>query len=478
MIKRLPRRRWFQFRLITLFMIVTASSVVIAWWSRPFERDVEIDDPRFECFLGMSEAEVEAYKAQKRLRRQTCWFYRHPWKGPVRHGVETFWDAQGHKQWERRWCDGTLSGPAKDWDEDGNIASKGEYHDGDREGTWSEFDSRGTMVAYTEYRCGQRVRTTVADPQVEGDVLGLAGATLVCEWRDDVPIRQARYSATGVKIEEVEYRDGHRHGLAAGWFPDGQPRYEGPWQNDCEQGDWTWWNDVGRSVGEAAFNEGYLVLPGGRVSRPYVSGRLSITNDGCEVPSALFEKSELDFTDQPLRDVLDYLSSRHEVPLEVDHFVVDEDFLNDETVTMTSYGIALHEGLLDLLGPHGLTYVVHDGSIWITRTEAGARFAQATLPRQIAASARTASLDQIVDVKFDAMCLRDVLDWLYESYGIAARPEAEAEAGALLDIPITAQIYGLSLGAALDVALHRHGLAYYLDDDDIVIEPADQGADP
>lgn len=86
---------------------------------------------------------------------------------------------------------------------------------------------------------------------------------------------------------------------------------------------------------------------------------------------ALDEQTSLDVKEQPLRDVLKYLGDRHEI-----YFVLDQATLRkagvaiDSPVTRSFSGITLRSALKLLLNDRDLTYVVGNGVIEVTPTQA------------------------------------------------------------------------------------------------------------
>lgn len=49
---------------------------------------------------------------------------------------------------------------------------------------------------------------------------------------------------------EYHYQNGARHGICKVYFPNGQARYEGQWENDQPVGHWKFWNKDGSLVRE------------------------------------------------------------------------------------------------------------------------------------------------------------------------------------------------------------------------------------
>ena len=91
-----------------------------------------------------------------------------------------------------------------------------------------------------------------------------------------------------------------------------------------------------------------------------------------KIMAALDEKTELDFAEQPLTDVLDYLKQRHEIEIQLDSkALADEGLGSDVPITRNIKGITLRSALKLLLGELGLTYVIRNEVLFITsKTEA------------------------------------------------------------------------------------------------------------
>ena len=91
-----------------------------------------------------------------------------------------------------------------------------------------------------------------------------------------------------------------------------------------------------------------------------------------KIAAALTEKTELDFTDQPLSDVIEYLKAKHEIEIQLDSkALADAGVGSDTPVTRNIKGITLRSALRLLLGELDLTYVIRDEVLMITtKTEA------------------------------------------------------------------------------------------------------------
>jgi Ca-activated chloride channel family protein len=103
----------------------------------------------------------------------------------------------------------------------------------------------------------------------------------------------------------------------------------------------------------------------------------AIINADLKVQNALSEQTELDFTDQPLSDVIDYLKNRHEIEIQLDDKVVADAGVGGNTnVTRNMKGITLRSALRLLLGELDLTFMVNSGVLMITSKSEAVRILQ------------------------------------------------------------------------------------------------------
>jgi len=90
------------------------------------------------------------------------------------------------------------------------------------------------------------------------------------------------------------------------------------------------------------------------------------------IAAALTERTELDFTDQPLSDVIEYLKDKHEIEIQFDSKALTDTGVGSDTpVTRNIRGITLRSALRLLLGELDMTYVIRHEVLLITsKTEA------------------------------------------------------------------------------------------------------------
>ena len=83
--------------------------------------------------------------------------------------------------------------------------------------------------------------------------------------------------------------------------------------------------------------------------------------------AALRSPTQLEFTDTPLSDVIDYLKDYHGVEIQLDKRILDEAGIGtDIPITRSLKGVSLRSALKLTLKPLGLDYVAANGVILIT----------------------------------------------------------------------------------------------------------------
>lgn len=111
-------------------------------------------------------------------------------------------------------------------------------------------------------------------------------------------------------------------------------------------------------------------LLGGMTARPLWSAETSRPGPSAneiKILAALDEKTELEFADQPLTDVIEYLKERHDIEIQLDiKALTDEGIGSDTPVTRNIKGIRLEAALDLILGELEMTYLVRDDVMYLT----------------------------------------------------------------------------------------------------------------
>ncbi|MDX1970300.1 MAG: hypothetical protein SFV23_24225 [Planctomycetaceae bacterium] len=85
------------------------------------------------------------------------------------------------------------------------------------------------------------------------------------------------------------------------------------------------------------------------------------------IVSALSERTDLEFTDVPLSDVIEFLRDYHQIPIWIDQTALQDEGIDTSLpITISLSGISLRSGLRLLLEPQGLTYIIEDEVMKIT----------------------------------------------------------------------------------------------------------------
>jgi len=139
--------------------------------------------------------------------------------------------------------------------------------------------------------------------------------------------------------------------------------------------------------------------------------RLSKSAREAVIAAALDDVTDLDFADQPLSDVLEYLQQRHEIHIQIHEKGLSEAGVGTDTpITRCVHGISLESALDLLLAEHDLTWVIHDEVLFITsKSHAATMLETRVYPvRDLVASAAgeapagAADYDSLVEVLAEA----------------------------------------------------------------------------
>jgi hypothetical protein len=89
-----------------------------------------------------------------------------------------------------------------------------------------------------------------------------------------------------------------------------------------------------------------------------------------KIVAALDSKTDLDFDNQPLADVIDYIKAKHEIEIQLDQKALEEAGVDNQTpVTRSVKGISLRSTLHLMLDQLDLTYMLADEVMLVTTKE-------------------------------------------------------------------------------------------------------------
>lgn len=157
------------------------------------------------------------------LKRKLCeWEFVHG----RRHGKSTWWYVTGAKMREISYDKGTIHGELKEWDRNGQAVANDKYVDGRRLSTKQE----------SYHNQEKKAEGTVLYPKL---VLDKPDDWETCEL--------ASYTQEGEPV---------KHGVWTSWYPNGQRKMEGKYDNDVPAGKFTWWHKNGQKSLEASYRKG------------------------------------------------------------------------------------------------------------------------------------------------------------------------------------------------------------------------------
>ncbi|HEV3340648.1 MAG TPA: M56 family metallopeptidase, partial [Pirellulales bacterium] len=177
-----------------------------------------------------------------------------------------------------------------------------------------------------------------------------------------------------------------------------------------------------------------------------------------KILSALDDKTELDFSDQPLADVIEYFQTRHEINIQLDHKSLSDLGVDSSTpITMKLRGIMLREALESLLSPHGLTFGVRHEVLLIAAKPLPDKVSDLpVVPAGQRLSPKLAeAFMQRTELDFRERPLVRVIEFLAQKHNLDMQLDAAslAKGGIGFDVPITRNIKGITLKSGLELLL-------------------------
>ncbi len=99
-------------------------------------------------------------------------------------------------------------------------------------------------------------------------------------------------------------------------------------------------------------------------------GKLTCGDNEKKIRAALDSKTELEFVDTPLSDVVDYLKDFHEIEIQIDNKALDDVGIGtDEPVNVRLKGVTLRSALDLILGQRKLSHLITDDVLLITSSD-------------------------------------------------------------------------------------------------------------
>ena len=210
----------------------------------------------------------------------------------------------------------------------------------------------------------------------------------------------------------------------------------------------------------------------------------------------MHEKTEYDFKETPLVEVLAYFSDRHGITIKFEHAAKAAGFDPNTPVTAKLKDVKLNEALAHILKNLRLIHVVRRDVVLVTMRERttpdeikrrdeppapGAKEAVRekihgpekqvkNLPPQTQIDGRIRALSEQSECEFTHTLLEDVVDFLSSRHNVRIRLDPEAWKDGRPDPPIEVTMYARgTLGAVLDELVKTEKLMYVVDNGGIVI---------
>lgn len=193
---------------------------------------------------------------------------------------------------------------------------------------------------------------------------------------------------------------------------------------------------------------------------------------------ALDDKTELEFDRQPLSNVCRYLAERHDIQIFVDGRTIASRGKHDEPViTSDVREILLHDALVSMLEPLGLTYTIRHEVLFISRRplRRQSRIAEPATGAGSTQKLREA-LEQPAALEFLDQDLETVLEFVRRTYGVEIRLDEQAlppgaDTDDFLQRPATVNVRAISLRSALELLFDQLKLRCTAAGDGLGIRP-------
>jgi hypothetical protein len=204
------------------------------------------------------------------------------------------------------------------------------------------------------------------------------------------------------------------------------------------------------------------------------------TPDVVAILRALDDKTELEFDRHTLSVVCRYLQERHDIQIFVDGRTIAGLGERDEPViTAHARGNLLHDALVSMLEPLGLTYTIRHEALFISKQPIRPRMRIAEPANGVGSTQKLrAALEQPAALEFLDQDLETVLEFVRRTYGVEFRLDEQAlppgdDTDDFLQRPATVNVRAISLRSALELLFDQLKLHCTAAGDVLVIRPED-----
>ena len=198
-----------------------------------------------------------------------------------RNGRSTWWFVNGLKMREIDYRDGIIDGELNQWDRTGRQVTKDRYEDGSRIAKKTDYypdrakRAEGT-VKYPKLRletadnwmeCSLATYSREGNPVKHGPWVSWypnGQKKLEGNYEDDAPSGSfTQWHDNGQRSMSAKYVDGIKQGLWTWWHPSGLKSIQGKYVNDQPVEKWLWWEESGKVAYRTDMSTGdVLPLPG------------------------------------------------------------------------------------------------------------------------------------------------------------------------------------------------------------------------
>ncbi len=463
-----PQRllRWLrpQFSLRFLFCVVTLLAVGISagmiWWQWPYDKEQIVGREAWlyarRDYKSKRRPGAAAAKPISPKFRQVSRVYNNLDGEEVMHGPLSIWDMQGRRLRLEHWKNGQRHGKFTDWTPQGEVIAEGEYVEGKKHGVWRRrlFPSTPSFVSTELYAHGE--------------------------------LKKRTENNRGMTIETL-FKDGKRDGPTHGAYPGGGKRFVGAWRKDKEHGRWKWWSADGELTRDVEFHDGRLVRPDGTLSPAIVVQNFAGLPSAQAIMAELEERTQLEFIDTPLQDAMRFLKDFHKVEIRLDPVNLEKAGISPNApVTIDTREITFRAALalmLDTFPQRDLVLVIRNEILLVTAGENQLHWRDPTGVSALLADRDSPwphKLAEPIQFEFIETPLRDVCDFLSgcHKFRIALDLSEFHSVDRIQNRPITMNLHGISLAAALTTMLDENDLAVEARGLELAIVPAEAEKKP
>jgi len=295
-VKPSSRRRWLQFRIRSLLVIVTVASLALWYWQRPFQQEVVIsergrlplpaeterlrywnrssnnpffDDNPFVIYDTANPDVVTGYHC-----REVRTVLRVGWGQVLQDGLTLLYDRGGRQLGEEHWRQGRRHGAYWLKDAAGDPLIRGLFANGAADGVWTFWDTGGCRATEQIFTAGRRSGTWTWFVTIQG----VEKKSSEMQFQDGKMIsdREFIYAPSGELRQRIDrLLDANEKVNRVSVFgPSGNLKAESEYQDGRPIGQWGWWDADGGLIAKIDFEGGLPVRIDGQPVTQFFSPRV------------------------------------------------------------------------------------------------------------------------------------------------------------------------------------------------------------